>query len=671
MSRVANIFIFAVMASFLGGCSSSNDGAVLPEVSYDENAPVVLGFTPSDLDGDPLSGDAEIVVRFDERLDLESIDDSLTFNVRKLRDIYKNDIYDRNVAPALSIDSYIVDTTIENALITVEEQITEERLVISGFDEVIEDVVVDTRIVEREATSIKIAPERVRLALATAFTYTFDRGLKDLSPIESVHPISQLRSTGNFIENNIEFVFQILDGEWNSASSVNTDSLAGNLSASSASFNSYGPGGALLWKQQYLNESSELKSGVYSKSYDAESQSFISSEARIDYLADLDSATSLANHDVLDQAVDSYDEHACIAWTNLDSTVAPITTSVLLRCLDESQNAPRIVLTTLPGQPQIFDLNVEMLSDSRGVVTFRTDGVLYVYAFNVDEQSAAVVVADSLTFGDSINDIVGDSVISASGTSGGESFFGVVYTSDRSADASVDDDYAVSHVELAHTGSELRIVSGIGSELNNGIVDSGSESYSNLSLGFDYRGAGFAGWLRGSGIDQTLYTARYDGNIWGNPASVPKNGLGAITAGEVFVYTDGQASFAWVQDTGSGYELKVQGYHAVDGGSSFTRPSAQTLDTSTQTFEYIDIVGDRQGNAMLHFYRAGSLYTSRFLHNTHWVDAWASPELITNTSRDGSASIGTIFEDGRLVLSYVDDSDTFDEVVARTFSDFE
>ena len=650
--------VWSVLFFFVSGCSSSDIGATLPGAEQDTKPPSLITVIPNLNDGEMVETNSVFQFNFSERLDISSLTSGLKLYTRKLRNIFES------ASP--SADFIISDLDTRERLVETEDRlITVIDRVVLG-EEVDDDGVVTeiTTNVESEvfATRVNVSSDNGRFALASIYSIVFERSVKDTSSAASVDPTTGALSQGNFLNSTIRYNFSTDDGELQPSSMINTPFHSGSNFVGSIRFESLPDRGYMLWEQLFEETPGNSISGLLYKSFNYGTQEFSQTYGRLDYISSIDAGTSGVENNVLEFASDTQNSVACAVWSNQDNNIAPFQQSIMVRCGDGADWAPRLILNSHEFGPSVLSLKVLMLSETSAVVSYVYDGVQYIYKLLVGEGASSVTVQDSTTFGSATLSVQGVALDNANKANGVEAAVAMVSLVDSSAPAS--ERYRL-------VSNTLVLDSGV-IDLTSTTVETGASIYNQITIGFDLLGTGFSGWLQGTGNDRRLFTSRFSGQFWQTPVGVVKDGRGPITEGGVHVFDDGQSAFYWVQDIGTERQLKVQGAFAVDGGASLARPSPQIVDSNSGSFSSLNFSGDREGNGLLYYGLQGtSFYSVRFLHNTSWDDAWGDPELVASSVKTDNISVGQVLNDGRMILAYPNTSATYDALEARAYSDYE
>lgn len=650
---IALLLVFLLIV----GCSSSDTGAVLPSSEVDSVAPQLIKVTPVQTEAIPAN--ATIQFDFREVLDKASLAESLQVYARKNRDIYSSAIV--GSSDFIAVDSDLRDKRVltEDRLITVLDRVVLSETVDEDGVPVVETVDVVNEVF---ATRVLVEPGAARFPLSSVYSIVFSRQTKDVSQIDSIDPVTNELTTGNFLEAEIDYSFTIGDGSLQPGEIVNTSFLSGSNFVGTIQFESLDTSGFLFWEQLFQGSSGDDVKGLFSKGFDYDLQEFDTTPQRVDYIAVLDGSTTGVDSAVLDTSSDSLGNTLCAAWTNQDNNTPPFQQSIMVRCGNGVDYGARIVLNAHLFGPQVSLLKIILLSEQSAFVSYVYDGVHYMYKLLLSDDGVTVSLQDSETFGSGTVSVRDVAFARSTIAGASESVVALVSIVDSAA-APIDSYQLVSN--------QLVLDSGVIS-LNSSTLETSDTAYNQISIGFDQLGTGLGGWLQGGGSDQRLFTSRFDGTRWQSPVGVVKDGRGPINEGGVHVFEDGQAVFFWVQDIGSEEQLKVQGLFSTGGGASLSRPPVLTIASSLNTLSSLKFSGDREGNGVL-FYELGDslLQSIRFLHNTVWDDAWGSPELVSGAVKVESASVGQILEDGRMVFAYPRDSASYDSLETRIFSDYQ
>jgi len=665
--KLVKVFGFLVFGLVLSSCSSSNDGTVLPDRVQDDTAPKLLSISPPESADQIVPTSARFTLEFDELLDFDSIVDNTELLATKGRDIYSLSAIGSSEYVDSVLDQRGLSLSASPQLITVNEQ-----EVVREYTDEDGALQTETRTVtfERLATKLSIIPTN-RLSLASNYALRLREGLKDVSPINSVSPIDESQTTGNYIDAKIERFFGTADGSWRVPIDVNLPFHTDSNFVASASFSTTPVVGNIFWLQSSGVAPAPQVTQLYSRTYNQGLQSFDAPGIRFDYMSSIDTAPNVGADEVVTEYATAFSSFAgvsemdhssrqCATWINRDSS-SPLSSTVYARCSDGQGYSPRVLISNLTGT--INDLFIHIVNSEWLVVGFVHNGVVRLHSLAYRTGSLTAESAGSY-------DLAGRYVHDVASVQQGLSNYAAVADNTsllltvEDSSAGLTDKHAIVNLiyELDESG---------GLSFTTQEVNRGQSMYSSVEFGLSRLGVGFASWLTGVG-DLDLYTSVFDTNVWQAAIKAPKVGGGTILSVRHFVFVDGQALYAWVQRAGGLYYLKVQGLLYADGNYSYARPSVYTLTEGAATISNLNVVGDREGNAFVSFDYLGTEHRAvRFLHNYPWLESWSNVERVAVEARAGSARLAPILEDGRMTMLYIDDADAYDALKLIPFSDFD
>lgn len=644
------IVVYALILSFMGlaACSSQNDGSSLPAKSFDSIAPKVERIDPPETEGNFVATNSIFQFYYNELLDIPSLEDQIKLTASKTRSIYET--------AQLGFRDFNVYEQDERSVSILHQ----EELYTSIREEVIRTDIDENGVEQRETRTIieelprsvvTIVPEG-RLALWSLYSLKLESGIKDISQIESFSPVDGSPTTGNFAaQSSLQFGTE--DGAWRQAVDVNDAYLSSGYEVGALDYVSDLNTGLVFWVQQSTGANGF--SHLFVRAFDQDSQTLASSSQRIDYISAIDGPSNVSDN-VLAFASDAELANYCVAWVYQESVMEQ---GVYARCGSNSIFFDRVAVASHSTSEAVQSLEVYMVDDEFGYVTYLYEGAVYAYLFSVNDVGS-VTILDSQVFGGATVEISEFAGALRSFGQGVE--LNIVYSAFES-DLPISEQYSVGHVRyLIDTNRELTIVSQV--------IERSGSAFQALSSGYDYLGRGFAAWSRGSGIARQFYTANYSGVSWVAPVGVLKDGRGPIVDGSIFVFEDGQALFSWVQEVNGSYQVKVQGQFPNDPDFGFVRPSVLEIRESFSQTSGIQVIGDREGNAIMLFHDSSSTYAVRFRQNIEWDNAWGDPVRLGNYS-GSSPRIEMILSDGRIALTDKEWRDGYDAFLLRLFSDFD
>ena len=642
-----SFFFISLLACLvlLSSCSSSNDGPVLAELELDTRNPSVREIAPRDLASSIVPANIDFKVNYDELVDPLSVIENVSLIALKSRRIYETSVIgskDYDPIPRDGRSIYIGQS---------QEIFTETRTEVLN-ETVDEDGVVEreTRIITEEvvATSLQIVPSE-RLALSTFYQLSLGEGIKDSSPVASISPIDGLSTTGNFAI-PATYEFGTSDGSWRQGMTVNDSFLIDGFNVVGVDYVSVEAAGHALWMQQ--KASPGAFSHLYARQFDQGRQAFSSDGAeRVDYISSLDGVLA-QDQEVIDFASGGSDKSYCYAWVAKEALSIQ---SVFFRCGIDDQLFERINVSAHSDALAISDLSISHDDDEGGFISYRFDSQLYVYAFSAPSAGVPTVVA-SATIGAGI--AVTEVTTQLQETADGFVLNALLAVSDTSQPSSLR--YSLNHAIISRSGSGL--------VTSSKLIQSASEPYESLSVGFDFLGRGLAGWLIGSGSERVFLTSRYSGSSWAQPIPVLKSGSGWVFDGRVFVFEDGQSLYAWAENLGASYSLNVQGLFPDDGGARFVRPPVSNLVSTSTDLSSVQVIGDREGNAFVVYNQGSRNYAIRFQQNVSWGQAWGD-SVDVGPHSNSPVVIRPVRRDGRMAVIDMHARTGYDSVVMRLFSD--
>ena len=625
MNLIRLLLLLSCVAS-LSACSSSNSGTVLPDRELDGEAPRIEYVFPEESSVSDVATNYTLELQFTELLDLDSITESFEVISKNIRDI------NSTITKGESInvrESDVRDLKVDHneVLYTVG---------VEGNNGTVSDQ-------ERVTSNVVLAPLS-RFALATSYRVAIDEQLKDLSPIESINPVTGLPATGNFLEGQFFFEFRTQDGEWQTEATVGTtlsSSSGGKFSSSDSISGAY-------WLEP-VSGRVRLLGDVFDESL----EEFASADgnaapSRLDFIASVDSLepslTPSLLLDVKTLSVSSSASLVCLSWIQ-EVDLIPVRSRTYLRCGDVDElNAritwrPRILLADDDPASAPTGITVRAIANE-AYVSFLSGGAIKLHHADFDAPGSVIITPFTSTFGPSVvleyRLVVVPSVQS-------EAQPRLIYLLDNRLDSDpATRDYAVH--ELAVNGGT------VGSER---VVYASDNPLGNVSGGYDYFGGGFVGFTELANGLEEFYTTRLNGGIWEDPVRVPVDGAASLLDAVVTVFEEGHALFSWATLKSTLYSVSVQGYFPVDGGVSFARTAPIVLASSSSSIDELLVTPDSEGNAILHYVDGtSSVRAFRFVDNYRWLDAWNSQGVIASGDLISSFELAEIAQDGRMVAIY-------------------
>ena len=588
-------------------CSSQNSGPALKDAEKDLRSPVLVNAFPG-IENEDIFSYSLGTVQFDELIDPASLAEALTFSVNNTRDIEQN-VINGPVADLLAVELRTLTYSLSDELIS-------KDLELEGTNEV--------RSIETLATKLSYKPAE-RFSLATNYRVLVDRSLKDLSPEKSVHPITNLPSTGNYIEQSVNAAFRVADGVWQSRTALGS----ANKIASRAVLSSGGLADFVFLKER---DSGASDHDLVYFEYDRGIEAFKSSSAtRLDYIASIDTSVDASKlDDVLDFAVHQVEESLCITWIQSINDI-PATRDVFARCATEEQGSvkwgARIAVDSLLSGDAVSSLDVSF-AHSSVFISYIKNGDINLFRHSPEDLTTARFVID-----DADGDISGYTVF-------GNRYFKSL---DFALLYKVRDNTGTNHIKhwTQRPDSSTQL----------DIVVSTTKTVGALSGGRDEFGLGFAGWVLSDVAASEFQVARYNLVSWESPIRMASSGIEEIVDVDVFVFNEGDAMFVWIGKLASSWGVYAQGYFPIDNGSSYRIVEKQSLRAFSSAVSDIQFLGDFEGNGFLSLRQGDSLVSvSRFWDNYEWRDAWRDNASITSLSTVVDFSIEPISVDGRVML---------------------
>lgn len=646
-ARIFSLFCgFAILALTVG-CSSSNDSATLPEVALDTIAPSALQVSPPEISDNLVDVNAEISVRFSELLDESSLNDHVklislkgrdlgtTFNLGTGSDDFNPSVIDERPI-SLNFSDYLYTRTDTEV---IRETVDEDGVTEVEVREVIEEVL---------GSVVNVAPENERLSLWTLYSLELGAGIRDMSPVASISPVDGSPSTGNYIS-PFAVQFGTSDGDWQSTMSVNEDFALDTYSVADFDYASSNDFGAAMWIQGALVPSTF--SYLYLRDFDQSLQSFSGGPERVDYIGGVDEILT-APEFVNAFSSKAVDGAHCFTWTSEAAGIS----SVFLRCRNANGYQGRMLLASHASSESISFLQIDMSDSNSGFVSYLYSGQYYIYAFDGANRSQPTLL-DSISSDASVEVV---SLVIEAVNVGSTTELNVA-VSIFSPSLPVNLRYRIEHHTLSiETGSLNRATL---------LVSESAELAEGLSLGFDYLGRGFVGWSAGAGKSRNYYTAYFDTNNWLTKNPVLKNGEATLREGSTFVFHDGQAIYAWVEELSGTYTVKAQGVFPSGSVNSFVRPPVLTLLSTASNINDINVIGDREGNAFVYFNDGERASIFRFRQNIEWGSAW--DDKVDLGLLDRQPLVRPLTRDGRMVLLSIGQNFGHDALRLRPFSDFD
>ena len=643
--RIFSLLLGSVLIMLFAGCSSSSDGAVLPEFQEDTIEPGVRSVLPPDLSDSLVITNSELRLMFNELIDESSLTEAVKLVSFKGRDLTKTTLLGSSNISAYEIDERTISLDLDDYLYTstvtevIREYVDEDGAPQTEVRQVTEEV---------PASILRVTPENGRLALWSLYSLELGAAIRDRSPVNSISPVDGEPSIGNYLA-PYSVQFGTEDGAWRSSREVNSLFFLDSYTVPEFDYVSTGRVGATIWIQQASVPS--VFSHLYFRGFDQSSQAFNEEPQRVDFIASIDGA-AVSSEFVKDFAVDAVNDDHCFTWSTEDAGII----SLYLRCRNEDGYQSRLLLASHSAIHPISSLQLELTDNGSGFVSYIYNGQYFVYAFDGSRLSQLIVV-DSIVSDAAVE--VLELVIDAMTVESTARLNAAVVI--LNPGLPVDSGHRLEH----HT---LEVVSGSFSR-NSILVSEGSVPAEKLSFGVDYLGRGLIGWSEGAGKNRNYYTSVFDTVNWLTRVPVSKNGEATILEGAMFMFADGQAIFAWIQEYNGDYEVKVQGVFPAGPGNAFTRPRVLTLVSAQRTIQNIKVVGDREGNAFVYFNEGPRASSFRFRQNIEWGSAWGALEDLGLVSQ--GIVMRALAEDGRMALMTTEQVSDYEVLKLNVFSDFD
>lgn len=638
-----NIAISLFVSSVaLSGCSSSNNGTVLPDDEVDNVAPRVRSVEPPEVAATLVPTNSQFRFDYDELLDSSTLSENVTLNSLKSRNIFETSLLGSKDFNRFDVDKRAINLTESQVIFTRSRtEVVRETIDEDGVKNTETRTVID----EVPATTVFVEPQG-RLALWSLYSLEFGAGIRDLSPIESISPIDGSVTTGNFASpNSIEF--GTADGEWRSFVDVNNDFLSNGFNVSKVDFVSADDQGYVAWLQQ--SQAIDALSLLYIKEFNQDSQSLVGQAVRLDYVDGVDGGSNVSN-DVLDFSTSIFGNEYCATWSYKETASLQ---GVYLRCASGDQIYPRINFVSHSAANSITSLGIHMTGASSGFVSYLYDEQLYVYSFSVASNSAPTIDGSEVVGGGSLA-VVEVEVVDY----GNDRIDILVVSSDTSKAAN--EQYTLEHAVYQRDN-------GLSSDAR--LIQASGTLQEDISGGFDYLQRGVVGWSAGAGFGRNFFTAKFNGASWSTPSPIAKNANAVVVDSDVFVFDDGQVLFTWISQQGGEYTVSAQGLFPVDSNSAFVIPSVIKLDSSFSEISEVQVMGDREGNALVLFARNPRNIAVRFRQNIEWNSAWGDAEDV-GVYGGTKPVLKPIAQDGRFMLLDKQSRIGFDAAALRVFSDF-
>jgi hypothetical protein len=632
------------ICTLLGACSSGDTGPVLPSVQLDSIPPEVLESLPEIEDNELVPSNFSVALTFSELLDEDSVLDSVSLTSQNARDIYSGIVSITDVFPVGPRDERLPNIVISDRLVTQEVEVAGDA------------VDLEIRVSKVDVSA------KPRLSLNAYYRLSFAETIKDLSVIESIHPVSGQPDTGNFVERSADIYFQTDDGAWDGVgtkfevSDVNGSALGGFTPKFSATGNTK----FALWRQTY-GPVGGASIGLWGLNFDStlelwgtDGSGGLQFVENIENMPSVDSSEpGVVFGDVIDLAVYGDEERVCAVWWQEAFDVLAYK-RLYTRCAVNSVWGPKLLVRSMLSPLSLSKLAVTSL-DSALMVSFVADDNLYLQAipfFGTD----LPMLKSALVIGGSNYKIV-DYDLGAAFRSKST----LLITVNQTGLVDARRDYAVYAQTLSLAQDAIVLEGAV-------VISESNLPMKGVSQGYDYRGQGYAGWIVGTDPLAEFSLSRYDGVFWQTPFKMQRDGRGTISRSKVYVAEEGHAIFAWVQDLGVTQELRVSGSFAAPG-SSYVIPEYQTILSSSSSLKKLDIDADNEGNAFVYGITGSEAFAIRFFDNAAWRNAWDRRKVLMSSSSIDSFELSPILKDGRFMAVFGAQGQSVQQVSAKLFTE--
>ena len=505
-----------------------------------------------------------------------------------------------------------------------------------------------------------------RFALNTSYSFVVREIVKDLSPAETIDPVTGLETTGNFMTSEFVLSFSIEDGAWRSANYIDVISADGASSDDEffdASVSGNLNGQTMAVFRRYRNGVSRLMSSRYLPNQESWVLPSPADEASANTAEVISSSTAegVLEHDI---AINGQG-HAVAVWT--ESPAVGEAAAVWANIFDGEQwlGAQQVsgttdVLGSVSPQAAINDAGVIMVTWAQAYEERDGSGALLASYQRVKANYMAASIADDvlvpgawLVEPDIVNDTYQADGVRPSVEELGDAAYIFVWVQEVSGR-----DHVLSREWRSQAGwQSAQVVNP---------AATGDASAHHLDMNRD--GLGFAVWLQNDGARNNLWVSSYGGGGWKTPQLLERDDRGSAEWPFVAVGEDGQAAVAWVQRTGGGaMELLVRNFTVE---SSWT-PAESLSGQGTGVVQNPQIAFDREGNAMalwLNGTALKKLRVSRFQEDSGWRQSNNSTIESFSTTNE-SPILQALADDGRmLVLWYQYDGERY-RLASNLFSD--
>ena len=674
--------IFTIISLSLIACSSSNSGPVRPDSIKDSKVPTVVQSFP-DSDDVFLSTQTTIVFRFDELLDTSDnrIETGVSLSVVDAVSINLND------ASEISVDdSSLFRARPYSYLEEIYSTNTDARDELDGLSK------------EINATSLSIRASETssnfRFSLNTTYRISLAPPLRDLSSIESINPINNEKTTGNFLE-PFDYDFITRDGTWGSSEillpGLNVIGAPKFISSSANSF-------AIFKAERAIPNTTTTLIGLYALRYDNALEVWDSDVMVIDDYPSTDNPDYDSNVDDVNAYYDAdrgnvseFDVSVSdnkIIVTYLQQPVSGSSPHVFMRLFDEqwktrlqvdgnesNDNLQRVQLAPADfgvyvswlnegGSAAEKQVNLDQLVFSErqgtGLVSLAkalgSEFKLPLELSNISNNTENVKVA-GLVSGSTLlvshTEIAGEaSLLSYKADVDLLSFKEALERYNEDLQTCEDEDDAeqkeackenLTKPEFSWTAEEL--------------TTPGISTQADFSLSINESSEGFIAWKQMDSSVFNVYTRRFDGNRWSASELMEFDDRG--DAGFISVKTtdDGHALLVWSSGNGDGrFSLKARAYVFDDNEIARNFAGERLLNVGLGSdISSGSLTADKEGNANLSILLDDSIVLNyRYRDNSPINQAWEERSPIDSFFPMFAISSQKLAEDGRMTLLWTE-----------------
>jgi hypothetical protein len=670
------------MSLCLIACSSSNSGPTRPDNIKDNKAPLLVQSFPNS-DDVFLSTQSTIVFRFDELLDTSDnrIETGVSLSV------VDNVLINSSDSSEVSVD--------DSALFRARPYSYREEIYTTNTDAGDE---LDNLSEEINATSLSIraseASSNFRFSLNSTYRISLAPPLRDLSSIESINPINNEKTTGNFL-GQVDYDFTTRDGVWGSSETLlpalNVIGMPKFISSSTNSF-------AIFKAERAIPNTTTTLIGLYALRYDNalevwDSNAVVIDDYPISDNPDYDSNVEEVNAyydagrgDVSAFDVSVSDNKITVAF--LQQPVNGSSPNVFIRLFDE-QWKTRLQLDANESNDNLQYVQLAPANMGMYVIWLNEGGSAAEKQVNFDqlvlsEQQGSGLVSLAKALGSDFK-----LPLELSNISNNTENVKVAGLVDGNA-------LLVSHTEIAGEARVLSYKADVdllsfkealdryNEDLQNcedekdadkkeackenltkpeffwtvdELTTPGIPTEADFSLSINESSEGFIAWKQMDSSVFNVYTRRFDGNRWSASELMEFDDRGNAGFINVKTTNDGHALLVWSGDNGDGlFSLKARAYVFDDNEIARNFAGERLLNiTLDRDISSGFLIADEEGNANLSILLDDSIVLNyRYRDNSPTGQAWEERSPIDSFFPMFAISSQNIAEDGRMTLLWTE-----------------